>query len=99
MCNQNKNDDFIQQFILFRVSLNHKFMRVPRCIPNNFLNTFLWLEGFSYIAVYAGSEISWISSKNILICVTKMKQGLIGLQRHEREQLMTEYKFLSELSF
>ncbi len=29
--------------------------------------------------------------KNILICVLKMNEGLLGLERHEGEQLMTEF--------
>ncbi len=34
--------------------------------------------------------------KNILICVTKMNEGLTGLEQHEGAELMTE--FLGELS-
>ncbi len=30
VCEENKNKDFIQQFILFRVSLRHAFKRVPQ---------------------------------------------------------------------
>ncbi len=52
---------------------------------NNVLTTFLGLERVSCVAVYAGSESSWISSKNILICVPKMNEGLTGLERHEGE--------------
>ncbi len=37
LCKQNKNNDFIQQFLLFRVSLWHTFTTVPQntcvCIP------------------------------------------------------------------
>ncbi len=29
MRKENKNNDFIQQFLLFRVSLHHTFARVP----------------------------------------------------------------------
>ncbi len=58
MCKENENNNFIQQFLLFHVSLFHVFMRVPQHIPNDVLTTFLWLEGFSYIAVYAISQIS-----------------------------------------
>ncbi len=46
------------------------------------------------IAVYGGSESSRISSK--IICVLKMNEGLMGLERHEGE--LTEFSFLSELS-
>ncbi len=52
---------------------------------NNVLTTFLGLEHGSCVAVYAGSESSQISSKNILICVPKINEGLTGLERHEGE--------------
>ncbi len=54
---------------------------------NNVLPILGGLERVNYIAVYAGSESSRISSKNILICVPKMIEGL-----------MTEFSFLGELS-
>ncbi len=49
--------------------------------------TILSLERGSCIAVYAGSESSWISSKIYIffICVLKMNEGLTGLERHEGE--------------
>ncbi len=50
---------------------------------NNVLTTFLVLEHVSCIAVYAGSESSRISPKNILICVPKMNEGVKGLEWHE----------------
>ncbi len=31
--------------------------------------------------------------KNILICVPKINEGLTGLERHEGEQLTTEFSF------
>ncbi len=37
------------------------------------------------LSMQEGSESSWISSKNILICVLKMNEGLTGLERHEGE--------------
>ncbi len=54
------------------------------------LTTFLGLEHFSCIAVYAGSERfllegSWILIKKILICVPKMNEDLTRLERHESE--------------
>ncbi len=55
------------------------------------LTTFLGLECGSPVAVYAGSE-------NILICVPKTNEGLMVLERHEGEQLMTEFSFLGERS-
>ncbi len=36
--------------------------------------------------------------KIIFICVPMMNEGLIGLERHDGEILMTEFSFLSELS-
>ncbi len=36
--------------------------------------------------------------KNILICVPKINEGLMGSERHEGEQLMPEFSFLGELS-
>ncbi len=50
---------------------------------NNVLITFLGLERGSCFAVYAGSK-SFI--KNILICVQRMNEGLMGLERQEGEQ-------------
>ncbi len=52
---------------------------------NNVFTTFLDLDRGRTLAVYAGSESSWISSKNILICVKKMNKGLTGLKQHEGE--------------
>ncbi len=46
---------------------------------------FLDLGTFSCVAVCGGSDSSPISSKNILICVLKMNEGLTGLERHEGE--------------
>ncbi len=53
---------------------------------NNVLTTCLDLERSSSLDVYSGSESSQISSKNILICVPKMNEGLMGLGRHEGEK-------------
>ncbi len=56
-----------------------------------FNDNILGLEHGSYVsccvAVYAGSESSWILS--ILICVPKMNVGLMGLEQHEGEQSIT----------
>ncbi len=65
---------------------------------NNVLTTFLGLECVSCVAVYRGSESSWISSKHILICVWKMNEGLMGLEQVEGECLITEFIFWGELS-
>ncbi len=35
----------------------------------------------------------------ISICVPKINQGRVGLECHEVEKLMEEFKFLGELSF
>ncbi len=47
---------------------------------NNVLTTYLGLELGRCVA---GSESSHISSKNILMCVLKMNEGLTGLELHE----------------
>ncbi len=52
---------------------------------NDVLATFLALERISCVVVYAGPESSRISSKNILLCVPKMNEGLTGLERRECE--------------
>ncbi len=52
---------------------------------NYVLTTFLGLEHGSCVSVYAGSENSWISAKNSLICVLKMNNGLTCLEQHEGE--------------
>ncbi len=52
---------------------------------NDVLTNFQGLECGSYIGVYAGSENSRISIKNILIFVPKMNKGLMGLERHEHD--------------
>ncbi len=40
----------------------------------------------------------YIYKYNIIICILKMNEGLMGLERHEGESLMTELSFLGELS-
>ncbi len=50
-----------------------------------------------FLAVYGVRELSDLIN-NILICVSKMNEGLTGLERHEGESLMTEFSFLGELS-
>ncbi len=51
----------------------------------NVLAKFLCLDRGGTLAVYGGSKGSKISSKNLLICVMKMNEGLTGLERHEGE--------------
>ncbi len=49
------------------------------------LATFLDLKHGNYIAVFGrGRELSE-RIKNILICVPKMNEGLVGLERHKGE--------------
>ncbi len=51
---------------------------------NDVLSTFLGLERGSRMAVYGSSDfIKNIFDKNI--CVPKMNEGLMGLERHEGE--------------
>jgi len=56
---------------------------------NNVFNTFLGLESGNYIAVWWLRKLSDYI-KIILICVPKMNEGLVALERHEGEKLMTE---------
>ncbi len=72
MHKDNKNIDFMQQFLLFRVSLEHTVMIVPErtrvvllmqtqvfWYSDYFINVFtifVGLERLSWVAVYAGSE-------------------------------------------
>ncbi len=64
----------------------------------NLLTTFLDLDRVNYVAVYGRVKELSECIKNILICVPKMNKGLTGLERHEGEQLVTEFSFLGELS-
>ncbi len=45
---------------------------------------------------YAGPE-SLDFIKNILICVPKLNEGLMGLEQNDSESLMTEFSFLCKL--
>ncbi len=51
---------------------------------NEVLSTFLDIEHFSCVAVYAGSESSDFI-KNIMICISKINECLTGLVQHEGE--------------
>ncbi len=62
------------------------------------LATFLSLDRVKTLAVNGGVRELLEFIENILICVLKMNGGLSGLERHEGEQLMTEFSFLGELS-
>ncbi len=65
---------------------------------NDVLATFLSLDHVRILAVYGRVRELSEFIKNILICVPKINEGLMGLERHEGEQLMTEFSFLGELS-
>ncbi len=72
------------------VSAHKKYFRnfVKLChmdFVTDVLATFLCVDCGNIIAVYIGSESSQNSSKNILICVLKMNEGLTSLERHEGE--------------
>ncbi len=66
---------------------SHSFVKITLepliVLPMSLLRFWVW-EHFSCIAVYGGTESSRISSKNILIRVSK-NEGLTGLERHEGE--------------
>ncbi len=47
--------------------------------------SFIDLECIGCVAVYGEPESSRLSSHNILICVSKMNKGFVGLERHEGE--------------
>jgi len=63
-----------------------------------FLVTFWESESVNYLAGYAGLTVPSDFIKNILICVQKMNEGLRLVERHEGEELMTEFSFLGELT-
>ncbi len=62
------------------------------------LTTFLGLGTFQLR--YCLCRVRELSDfiKNVLICVPKMNEGLVGLERHEGELFRTEVTFLGELS-
>ncbi len=52
---------------------------------NDVLNTFLDFDRFRILAVYGRVRELSEFNKNTLICVSKMNEGLTGLERHEGE--------------
>ncbi len=52
---------------------------------NDVLTTFLYLDCVRILAVYEKVRDFSELNKKILICAPKMNEGLIGLERHERE--------------
>ncbi len=52
---------------------------------NDVLATFLSLDRVRILAVYGREREFSEFSKNILICVPKMDEGLTGLERHKGE--------------
>ncbi len=66
---------------------------------NDVFTNFLGLEHGSCVAVYVGSECSQISLKKYLnLCSEDEFMGLMGLERHEGEQLMTEFSFWGKVT-
>ncbi len=63
------------------------------------LAMFLCGDRGNILAVYGRVWELSDSVKNILICVLKMNEGLMGLKRLQGEELMTEFSFLGEQSF
>ncbi len=61
---------------------------------NDLLATFRSLDHLRILADYGRVRELSEFIKNILFCVPKMKEGLMGLERHEGEQLMTDYFFV-----
>jgi len=51
----------------------------------------------AYRLVWRSDQLSDLI-KNILIYVLKMNEGLTGLKQHESELILTEFKFLGELT-
>ncbi len=67
-------------------------------ILTHILTMFLDLDHVRILAVCLRVRELLEFIKNILICVLKINQGLMDLERHEGEELMTEISFLVELS-
>ncbi len=65
---------------------------------NDVLATFLELSKGPYLIVYGRVRELLECIKNILISVLKLNEGLTFFERHEGEQLMTQFSFLGELS-
>ena len=61
---------------------------------NDVFTTFLGLESGS--GQWRDRKISDFIKKSF-ICVPKMNESRMGLERHEDEKLMTEFTFLGEL--
>jgi len=77
---------------------SHKIIILVFVLKKYALLHFWAWEHFSCIAVYGGAESLSDFIRNILISVLKMNEGLTGLERHERESLLTEFSFLGVLS-
>ncbi len=60
--------------------------------------TYLDFQNFGYLDFQWRDRKCSGFIKNILICVLKMNQNLMGLKWHEGEKIMTEFSFLGELS-
>ncbi len=88
----NKNNNFIQQ-LFSSVSIDSDCLQSSDCKRSTPAAPHACcgkraaktdLEHGSCIFVYGGSENLYFL-KNILICVPKMNEGLMGLERHEGE--------------
>ncbi len=64
------------------------FLFVTWTILNDGLTTFLGLECVSCFVVYAESESAQIYIENILICTTKIKEGLMGLEQIINDRIL-----------
>ncbi len=107
---ESKNNDFIQRFILFRVSLRHHSRE---------------MYSLSFITLWLSHDVTWTNlimsllhfyAINILVMLLSMQgqkalkfhqkylnlcskfQGLTGLEWHEGEELMTDFRLLDGLT-
>jgi len=64
---------------------------------NDIFTTFLGLKSCNDVAVCVRDKLIDLI-KIIFICVSKMNEGLTGLERHEGEQLMTDISFSNLLT-
>jgi len=81
---QNKNNDFIQQFLLFPVILLRYFCcRHSAALPGFTLLPFWALKSAMTLLAMCGSDTFRISLK--IARFPKMNEGLTGVERHEGE--------------
>ncbi len=76
---ENKNNDFIQQLFSFASVFDVTWtILMMALLP-------FWVLNMVVALLFMKGQRALISSKNILICVPKMNEGLMGLERHEGE--------------